>query len=362
MFRSPARRGTRAVALALLTMAALFAGACGKDGSGGPTDPIPNDPDPSDPTGPAEWPAPVGYTVYAVDIRNNFLTFGTESFDVLSGAERISGLPILKRIIGIVYRPSDGKLYGVGNDSRVYTINPATAVATPVSETQFSPKIVDFFEVHFAMALEPNGNRVRLISTEGGGSWSISLDDGTATERAPMQFVAGDPHEGETPHIAALMFVTAPAGVRMAGSMSDPCTETMYMIDPDMAEYIGSCGDTGDLGSLGPLPETWARCMETLVNPDGSVNPSEGNPYGFGGSFVAAMRGVDEVNSWGTVNDDGTVTWHGMTRGEAIQTATTVPSGTSDLAWPSSKKRVQYEPQLSVAEGSDPRARCGGGS
>ena len=50
------------------------------------------------------------------------------------------------------------------------------------------------------------------------------------------------------------------------------------MIDPDMAEYIGSCGDAGDLGSLGPLPETWARCMETLVNPDGTVNPSEGNP------------------------------------------------------------------------------------
>ena len=46
MSRSPAGRGTRAVALALLTMAALLAGACGKDGSGGPTDPIPNDPDP----------------------------------------------------------------------------------------------------------------------------------------------------------------------------------------------------------------------------------------------------------------------------------------------------------------------------
>ena len=92
------------------------------------------------------------------------------------------------------------------------------------------------------------------------------------------------------------------------------------------------------------------------------MNPSEGNPYGFGGSFVAAMRGVDEINSWGTVNDDGSVTWHGMTKGHAIQTATTVPSATSDLAWRSSKKRMQYEPQLSVAEGSDPRARCGGGS
>ena len=362
MYRNCSRRATRAVALGFLTLAALLAGACGKDG-GGLTDPLPSDPDPSDPTpGPAQGPAPVGHAVYAVDIENNLLVFGTQSFDVLSGAKRITGVPILKRIIGIVHRPSDGRIYGVGNDSRVYTIDPATAVATPVSGAQFSPKIVDFFEIHFAMALEPNGGRVRLISTEGGGNWSISLDDGTATEGAPVHFAAGDPHEGETPHIAALMYAPpSPVGAltagvsRLAASSSGPCTEMMYMIDPDLAEYIGSCdGNSGDLGTLGPMAETWSRCMETVASPDGAVPPSEGNPYGFGGSFVAAMRGVDEVNSWGTVNPDGTMTWHGFTKGKAIQTATTVPDGTSGLSW-----LAAPEARLSAATDSDPRAHCG---
>jgi hypothetical protein len=369
MSSSSPRGRSRALTLAFLMLATTLAGAgCGKDG-GGLTDPGPgpSGPGPSDPgPGPSEAPTPVGHVVYAVDLENNFLVFGTESFDVLSGQRRISGLPILKRVIGIAYRPSNGKLYGVGNDSRVYTIDPATAVATAVSSQQFSPKIVDFFEIHFAMALEPGGDRVRLISTEGGGNWSISLDDGTATAGEPVHFAAGDPNEGETPHIAALKFAPpSPAAARKAGrsqaaSSSDPCTEVMYMIDPDLAAYIGSCDpNSGDLGTLGPIEETWARCMEVVTDPNGDVIPSPDNPYGLGNTFVAAMRGVEEVNSWGTINPNGTITWHGRTKGKAIQTATTVPGGTSGLLRPAGHAQPRAELQSSVAPLRDPKARCG---
>jgi hypothetical protein len=380
MHNSSLRRGIRATALAFLALAATLAGeGCGKDGGSGPTDPLPSDPGPSDP-GPGDpslAPAPVGRVVYAVDLANNFLVFGTESFDVLSQKMRITGLPILKRIIGIAIRPSNGKLYGVGNDSRMYTIDPSTAVATPVGGGQFSPKIVDFFEIHFAMALEPNGDRVRLISTEAGTNWSISLDDGTAVMGAPVHYAAGDPNEGVTPHITALIYrpsspnAALNASISRLASSSDPCTEVMYMIDPDLAAYIGSCdGDSGDLGTLGPIEESWARCMETLTDPDGGVVPSADNPYGMGGSYVTAMRGIDEVNSWGTINPDGSLTWHGFTQGKAIQTAAIAPGGTSGPSKLAARAHRQHELQLSVAGNSeskeqsppppsDPRAQCG---
>ena len=365
--------------MALMLLVGLAGAACGKDGGGltdpGPIEPGPVDPGPSGP-GPGPAPAPIGQVVYAVDLENNFLVFGTESFDVLSGQARIQGLPILKRIVGVVYRPSDGKLYGVGNDSRVYTIDPSTAVATPVSGQQFEPQIVSFFEIHFAMALEPNGNRVRLISTEGGGNWSISLDDGTATMGETVHFVAGDPNESETPHIAAVIFAPAsPTAALKAGgaqaSSSDPCTEVMYLIDPDLAQYIGSCDpDSGDLGTLGPIEnETWARCMEAMVDPNGDVLPSEGNPYGMGGSFVAAMRALqpsgmrsgsaalvsEELNSWGRINADGSITWLGHTRGKAIQTATIAPAGSADVSRLAPLARVDAELQ---SPQDDPRAHC----
>ncbi len=349
----------RKSSLTLLLLAAL---ACGKDGGGGLTDPVPPGPGPVDP-GPSDpgadpAPEPVGQVVYAVDLRNNLTVFGTQSFDVLSGRARITGLPILNRVIGIVYRPSDGRLYGVGNDSRVYTIDPTTAAATPVSDQPFEPGIAEFFETHFAMALEPNGNRVRLISTELGGNWSISLDDGTATMGEKVHYAAGDANEGETPRIAAIMFAPpSPVAAMKAGgslaSSSDPCTEVMYMIDPDLASYVGSCdADSGNLGTLGPIGEVWSRCMEAMVDPEGDVIPSEDNPYGFGGGFVWAMRGIEKLNSAGTINPNGTITWHGFTKVEAMQTATIAPRGAARL------RGVQAEVHAGAAVAEDPRAHC----
>lgn len=347
-----------------LTLMLLVALACGKDGGSGLTDPGPDGPDPVDP-GPSDpgtepAPEPVGQVVYAVDLRNNLVVFGTESFDVLSGRARITGLPILNRVIGIVYRPSDGRLYGVGNDSRVYTIDPSTAEATPVSDQPFQPEIAEFFETHFAMALEPNGNRVRLISTELGGNWSISLDDGTATTGEKVHFAAGDANEGRTPHIAAIMFAppSPVAALKAAGSQasfSDPCTEVMYMIDPDLASYVGSCDpDSGDLGTLGPIGEVWARCMEAMVDPNGDVIPTEDNPYGFGGGFVWAMRGIDKLNSAGTINPNGTITWHGFSKVEAMQSATIMPRG----AGYTRLRQVQAELNAPAPPAGDARASC----
>src|SRR5262245_10506596 len=131
MHNSLSHRGIRAVALAFLTLTATLAAlGCGKDGGGGGLTEPPDQPPPSDPEE-VGWPgpAPVGYVMYAVDLSNNFLVLGLDSYDALTAKMRITGLPILKRIIGIAIRPSNGKLYGVGNDSRVYLIDPLTAEA-----------------------------------------------------------------------------------------------------------------------------------------------------------------------------------------------------------------------------------------
>jgi hypothetical protein len=243
MNNSFSRRGIRAVALVFLTLTATLAGAgCGKDGGSDltgppPSDPGPSDPGPSDP-GPEGWtgPAPVGYVMYAVDLGNTFYVFGSESFNVPTAEMRITGLPILKRIIGLTIRPSNGKLYGVGNDSRVYTIDPLTAVATPVGSAPFSPKIAEVFDIHFAMALEPNGDRVRLIAAESGGNWSISLDDGTATLSETSHYGAGIELAGQTPRLLG-MFFAPPA------DPADPhlCQNLAYGIDADRAIMIASC-------------------------------------------------------------------------------------------------------------------------
>jgi hypothetical protein len=307
MYSSSLRRGMRATALAFLVLVVTLTGAgCGKDGGGGltdpPSDPGPSDPGPSDPE-PGSWPGPaaVGHVMYAVDLSNNFLVFGSESMNVLTAKMRISGLPILKRIIGIAVRPSNGKLYGVGNDSRVYIIDPLTAEATPVGSGPFSPKIVDMFDIHFAMDLEPKTERVRLIAAESGANWSISLDDGTATTGETARYAAGTPLEGETPRLLGMYFAPPPDGsVGM-------CDNLAYAIDADEAIMIAACDPaTGEWWPTGTAPQAsltsrpagklakaslagstvpledlkdqLARCGEVMPSPGDPNNPGEPAP------------------------------------------------------------------------------------
>lgn len=302
MYHSSPRRGLRAVALAFLTLTATLAAlGCGKGGGSGLTDPPSDEPGTDDPA-PVGWPgpAPVGHVLYAVDLSNNFLVFGTESFAALTAKMRIDGLPILKRIIGIALRPSNGKLYGVGNDSRVYTIDPLTAVATPVGSGPFSPQIASFFDIHFAMDLEPNGDRVRLIAAESGGNWSISLDDGTAVLGENSRYAAGTPLEGRTPRLLGIAF--APPADTADASL---CQNLAYGIDADEAIMIASCdpatgawwptvSEQPSQGSLSyrptgasPLPASSAprafeelkdqllRCGEMMFEPGGPIGPME---------------------------------------------------------------------------------------
>jgi hypothetical protein len=287
------------MALALLTITAtLSALGCGKGGNG-ITDTGPDEPDPEDPAPTSEWtgPAPVGEVLYAVDLSNNFLVFGTESFDALTAKTRIQGVPILKRIIGIKIRPSNGKLYGVGNDSRVYVIDPLTAEATPVSSTPFSPSIVSAFDIHFAMDLEPSGDRVRLISAESGANWSISLDDGTAVEEEPARYAAGTPLEGRAPRLLGIAF--APPADPTDTSL---CQNLAYGVDADEAIMVASCDPaTGQwwptvdepaqaslsYRSTGPslsvtgvprefqeLKDELLRCGEFMFEPGGPLGPT----------------------------------------------------------------------------------------
>ncbi len=307
MYHSSTRRGVRAVALAFLTLAALVASAgCGKDGGGGLTDPLPSDPGDPGPSNPGpgpgpQGPAPVGDVIYAVDLANNFLVFGSGSLNVLTAKMKITGLPILKRIIGIA--EANGKLYGVGNDSRVYTIDPLTAVATPVGP-EFSPKIASFFDIHFAMSLEPNGERVRLIAAESGGNWSINLADGTATLEDNARYAPGTALAGRTPRLLGIAYPTLPDSAKQPGW----CGNLAYGLDADEAIVVASCNPaTGEWWPTGNGPEAsiaaaaaWSsprmsvagsgpkafedlkdemmRCGEWMLSPSGSESDGEREP------------------------------------------------------------------------------------
>jgi hypothetical protein len=226
-----------------------------------------------------------GYAIYAVTLNNRLLLFGSENPGTIVRSVPISGLPIFNRIVGIDFRPSNGKLYGVGNDSRVYTIDP-TGVATAVSATRFEPTIAEVFDIHFGMGIDPATERIRLISAESGANWSISPDDGTATMGKQVHYAAGDPNEGSQPEILGLTYTPPGAATASAASLrkltaslgpQDLCEDLMWAIDARLAELIGSCDpDEGDFTSLGPLESITGiglvfGCGELKHDPEGTL-------------------------------------------------------------------------------------------
>jgi hypothetical protein len=256
-----------------LLLALLLAVGCGS-GPGGPNDPGP-DPDP-DP-GPDQGPPPEGRALFAVDLDNRLLLLGTDNPGTPTRIVPITGLPVLERIVAIDFRPSNGKLYGVGTDSRVYTLDTVTAVATPVRDEPFSPAI-DFFEVHFGLSFDPVADRIRLVVAESGANYEINPDDGSATLQTSVHYAAGDPNEGATPSISGIGY--APPGTALAGASAlalasvaaGPCEDLMFAIDADLAELVMSCNpDEGEYESIGPIDVVIARCSEVKVAPDGNL-------------------------------------------------------------------------------------------
>jgi len=263
MFRPPARRTGLAAATTLL----LATVACGGNGDGGPLGPS----DPSDPSNPL---AVVGDTIYAVDLDGAFLMFGMESAETVSRTTQLQGVPQGRRLVGLDYRPSDGRLYGVGNDSRVYLVDPVASTATPVSTTPFSPAISVNDDIHFGMGFDPGTDEIRLISAETASSWTIDPDDGTAVLDGFVRYVDGDPNEGQTPRISAFSFIPAGAasGSLAAAAAGPLCEERGYAIDAELDIVIGMCvHESTEFETLFELNITVVRCGEVAFDSRGNL-------------------------------------------------------------------------------------------
>ena len=211
-----------------------------------------------DSSGPNPPPAP-GQTIYAVDLGNNFALFHSASPGTVDRNLAITGLLAGDRIVGIDFRPLDGKLYGVGTDSRVYTVDTVTAVASPVGAT-FTPALNG---EHFGVVLDPATDRIRIQSAESGQNLRLDPATGQVTnEDAVLAYAAGDPKEAFTPEIAATAVTTGAAGAT-------------YGIDWLLDEFVVMADPSnGQVTSVGSTGEVTAACAALDVGVNGVVYAS----------------------------------------------------------------------------------------
>ncbi|HEU4844034.1 MAG TPA: DUF4394 domain-containing protein, partial [Burkholderiaceae bacterium] len=187
-------------------------------------------------------PAPQAGEAVVLTATNQIVSFDLASAATAKTTAAASGLQPNENLIGIDYRPADGKLYGVGSSGRIYTIDPATGVLTfkaalMADAADTSAPYTALAGSDFGLDFNPVADRLRVVSNTG-QSLRINVDTGATTSD-------GDINGPVPAALNAAAYTNA-----FAGSAST----TLYVIDAAAGSlFVQSPPNNGTLGAPAAL-------------------------------------------------------------------------------------------------------------
>jgi len=170
-------------------------------------------------------------TVFAVDENNNLVTFASLNPGLFTSSMKITGTGAT--FLALDFRDSNGRLYGLGDDLRLYTINTVTAAATAVG----GPLAItgSNFGFDFNTAIDA----LRIVSNND-NNYVVNPNTGVvSTTATPVAFAAGD--------VNAAMNPTVTGNAYLHG------TATQYAIDTTTDFLVRQANNAGTLTSVGSL-------------------------------------------------------------------------------------------------------------
>ena len=128
-------------------------------------------------------PVQVGDTIVLTS-AGRLVSFNRAAPATEVGAVAVTGLAGGDTLVGIDLRPADGALYALGSSGTLYTLDPATGVATRKSSLVAAPgdnaPYSGLTGTQFAVDFNPAADRLRVVS-DTGLNLRINVDTGEAT-------------------------------------------------------------------------------------------------------------------------------------------------------------------------------------
>ena len=230
-------------------------------------------------------------TVFAVDENNNLVTFNSSSPGTLSSSTAITGTTAT--FLALDFRDSNGRLYGLGDDLRLYTINTGTGAASAVG----GPLAItgSNFGFDFNTAIDA----LRIVSNND-SNYVVNPNTGVVTTTAtPVAFGAGDVNAGVDPTVTGNAYIHG--------------TASQFAIDTTTDFLVTQANNAGTLTSVGSLGVAVGPRTAFDIDFDGtgyimdanrfySVNLQTGQAKLVGTSqralFGIAIQGVPEPSTW----------------------------------------------------------------
>lgn len=160
-------------------------------------------------------------TVYAVTSSNQLMMFNAGRPGLPSSKMKISNLAAGENLLGIDFRPANGRLYGLGSSGRLYTIDPASGVAVQVGSGTFS---IALKGSSFGFNFNPVADRIRVVG-DSGQNLRLHPDTGAVVDADPnmagvqsdgdLAYAKSDLASGKRPNVAAVAYSNSVAGAKM---------------------------------------------------------------------------------------------------------------------------------------------------
>lgn len=200
---------------------------------------------------------PGAVIAYGVTTTNALVHFDITTPNTVTSMA-ITGVGAGEAIRAIDFR-ADGILYGLGSDGVVYTIDPATAAATMLSDTLDAANAGQTFGFDW----NPVPDRLRVV-TDLDDNLRVDPNTGLLSGAdTDVQYATGDANEGENPAIVAAAY----------SNNTDTATVTsLYVIDQDLNILaLQNPPNNGLLTTIGSLNVNVAGDVGFDIAPDGTA-------------------------------------------------------------------------------------------
>lgn len=150
--------------------------------------------------------------IVALNTQNQVFVFDSATPNVTAMPRNITNLQTGEVIVGVDYRPTDGLLYGVSNQNRIYTIDPNTGAATFRVALTGATLNGTAFGVDFNPVADTGGmNSLRVVSNLD-QSLAINVTTGATRIDGSLAYAAGDPNQGQNPYVVSSAYTNNFAG------------------------------------------------------------------------------------------------------------------------------------------------------
>jgi hypothetical protein len=216
-------------------------------------------------------------TVYAVSSSNTLVMFNAGQPGSITSTRRIAGLQAGENVLGIDFRPANGKLYAVGSSGQLYTLDTGTGAATPVGSGGFASFLVG--EVGFDF--NPVVDRIRVVNSQG-GNLRLHPDTGAVVDadaNAPgvqtdgrLVYAATDANAGKTASVVGAAYTNSVAGTKTTTNFAiDAAQGTLVTQGTREGAASPVSPNTGQLFTVGALGVKTSGPVGFDIAPNGGI-------------------------------------------------------------------------------------------